>query len=145
MSVAKYAKLFSGPVLGLIVYFLFTQNGYDPAMAKMAGVGVFIAAWWITEAVNIYYTALLPVVLLPFLGIMPMKEIAPLYMKEIIFLFIGGFLIAFALQKWNLHKRIALKIILMVGNTPSRVLFGFMLASYLLSRWILNIVSVSML
>jgi sodium-dependent dicarboxylate transporter 2/3/5 len=145
MSIVRYLKLFSGPILGVLVYLMLIAGGSEPIMAKMAGVGVFVAAWWITEAVNIYYTALLPVVLLPFLGVLPMAEVAPLYMKEIIFLFIGGFLIAFGLQKWNLHKRIALKIILMVGNTPTRVLLGFMLASYLLSMWILNTATVTML
>lgn len=138
-------KIALGPLLGLAAYMLLIQGGQTPILSKTAGVGVFIATWWITEAFNIYFVALLPVVLFPFLGIMPMKAVAPLYMKEIIFLFIGGFLIAFGLQKWNLHKRIALKIILMVGNTPSRVLLGFMLASYLLSMWILNTATVTML
>ena len=145
MNVSAQIKFWLGPVLGVLVYLLMLQNGHEATLAKTAGLGVFIASWWITEAVNIYYTALLPIVLFPLFGVMDMASVAPFYMKDIIFLFIGTFLIAFGLERWNLHKRIALKIILLVGNTPARMLMGFMLASYLLSMWILNTATVSML
>ncbi len=159
----KQLKILAGPLLGLLVYFLFPEvdasqyisedfKGTLPQnlaesniMAKAAGVATWIAVWWILEAVNIYYTALLPVFVFPFLGVMPVTEVAPLYMKEVIFLFVGGFLIAFGLERWNLHKRIALRIILLVGATPARILFGFMLASYLLSMWIMNTATVTLL
>lgn len=138
-------KIVSGPIIGLLVFLAmqyFTQN---ILISKAAGVAVWIAIWWITEAVNIYFTAFLPLSLFPILGIMDMKEVAPMYTNEIIFLFIGGFLIAFAIEKWNLHKRIALKILLFVGTSPSKVLLGFMLCSYLLSMWISNIATTMML
>ena len=114
-------------------------------MALMAGVAVWIAIWWITEAVNIFFTSLMPLVLFPFLGIMSMKEVAPLYMNKIIFLFIGGFLIAYAFERWDLHRRIALKIILITGSTPTKMLLGFMSASYFLSMWIMNTATATML
>lgn len=141
----KWWKLLLGPAAAVLVYFLFKGQGFEGAMPKAAALGTWIALWWITEAVNIYVTALLPVVLFPLFGVMSIKDVAPLYMKDIIFLFIGGFLIAYALERWNLHKRIALKIILSIGHTPSRVLLGFMLASYFLSMWILNTATVTLL
>jgi len=104
-----------------------------------------MAFWWIFEAVNIYITALLPLVLFPLLGVASMKEVAPNYMNHIIFLFIGGFILAFAMERWNLHKRLALKIILMMGSSPGSILLGFMLASYFLSMWIMNTATVMML
>ncbi|MCB0428858.1 MAG: SLC13/DASS family transporter [Flavobacteriales bacterium] len=111
----------------------------------MAFVAIWMAGWWITEAVNIFFTSLLPLVAFPLLGIMDMKETAPSYTNEIIFLFIGGFLIAFTLEKWNLHKRMALFLLLKIGATPSRLLLGFMTASYFLSMWIVNTATTMML
>ncbi len=114
-------------------------------MAKAGLVVAWMAAWWITEAVSIYLTALLPAVLFPMLGIESMKVVAPWYMHQIIFLFIGGFFLAYALEKWGLHKRIAMWVISRVGHTPGRLLLGVMLASYLLSMWILNTATTTML
>ena len=111
----------------------------------MSAIVALMASLWITEAINIYITALLPLILFPFLGIMGMKEIAPNYMSHIIFLFIGGFLLAFGLERWNIHKRLALKIILKLGGSPRRILFSFMLSSYFLSMWILNTATTMML
>ena len=132
-----------GPALGGITFFLLQHLGNDPAL--VGGLAVCMAYWWITEAISIYFTALIPITFFPMLGIMPIKQVAVEYMPQIIFLFVGGFILAFALEKWNLHKRIALKIILLVGTTPDRILLGFMLASYLLSMWILNTATVMML
>lgn len=138
----KNIYLLLGPALAVLVYFIFPESG---PMAKVAAVGTWMASWWITEAVKIYFTALLPLFLFPMFGILPMTEVAPLFTKDIIFLFMGGFFIAFGMERWNLHKRIALKLILMVGASPSRILLGFMLASYLLSMWIMNTATVTML
>lgn len=138
----KNIFLLLGPFLGLAVYFIFPETG---TIAKVAAIGTWMATWWITEAVKIYFTALLPLFLFPLFGVLPMTEVAPLFTKDIIFLFVGGFFIAFGMERWNLHKRIALRLILAVGATPSRILFGFMLASYLLSMWIMNTATVTMM
>lgn len=111
----------------------------------MAGVTVWIAIWWLTEVTDLAVTSLLPLVLLPVLGIMDMKTTSMQYMDQVIFLFIGGFILAFALEKWNLHKRIALNILARVGAHPSQILFGVMLTSFLISMWISNTATVMML
>lgn len=141
----KAIKILLGPVLGLLIGYLLYTNTKDIRMGSMAGIATWMAVWWLTEALEIYITALLPISLFPVLGIMGMKDVAPLYTNEIIFLFIGGFLIAFAIEKWNLHKRIALGIILAIGSSPARILFGFMLVVYLTSWWISNTATTMMM
>jgi len=106
--------------------------------AYMAGIVVWMAIWWILEAIPLAVTALLPVVLYPLFGIMGTKDIAPSYMNDIIFLFIGGFLVAFAIEQWELNKRISQKIIQLTGKSPSRLVLGMMLATFFLSMWISN-------
>ena len=134
-----------GPILGTLVYFLLKTQTNDHKIAATGGIGIWMATWWITEAVNIYFTSLIPITFLPLLGVVSMKELGPMYMPDIIFFFIGGFLLAFALEKWEIHRRIALKILLLIGNSPQRLLLGFMLTSYFLSMWILNTAVVMML
>jgi sodium-dependent dicarboxylate transporter 2/3/5 len=97
--------------------------------------------WWITEAVSISVTALLPLILFPLLKIMPIDEVGANYGSPIIFLFFGGFVLALALEKVNLHKRIALNIIRITGTTPNKVVLGFMIATATLSMWISNTAS----
>jgi sodium-dependent dicarboxylate transporter 2/3/5 len=111
----------------------------------MAGVAVWMAVWWITEAVPLGITALLPVVLFPLLGLMAGKAVAPLYFNSIIFLFLGGFMVALAMERWDLHKRIALRIILLIGGGPWRLVLGFMAASAFLSMWISNTATTMMM
>jgi solute carrier family 13 (sodium-dependent dicarboxylate transporter), member 2/3/5 len=144
-SYLRALKIFAGPLAGLLVWYAMLSSTGNQLMAKMSGLTVLMAVWWIFESFSLYFTALLPLPFFPLLGIMDMRDLAPLYTNEVIFLFIGGFLIAFAIEKWNLHKRIALKIILMVGQSPSRVLLGFMLSGYLLSMWISNVATTMML
>ncbi|MBL0329144.1 MAG: SLC13/DASS family transporter [Bacteroidetes bacterium] len=145
MISAKQIKLILGPLLAGVIYFGFDLMPSNPLVTKMAAVAVWMAVWWLTEAVHLAVTALLPVVLLPVLGIADSKTTAFQYMDPIIFLFIGGFIIAFAIERWNLHQRIALKILMLVGTSPSRILFGVMLTSFLISMWISNTATVMML
>ncbi len=103
-----------------------------------AAVAILMAFWWMTEAIPLYVTSLIPLVVFPLSGILSASKISDSYINSIIFLFLGGFLIAIAIESWNLHKRIALKIILFFGTKPSRLLLGFMVASAFLSMWISN-------
>ncbi len=111
----------------------------------MAGVAVWMCTWWFTEAVGLAVTALVPVLVIPVLGISDCKTVAQQYSDSIIFLFIGGFMLAFAIEKWNFHKRIALKILSLVGKNPATILFGVMLSTYLISNWISNTATTMML
>lgn len=97
-----------------------------------------MAVWWLTEALPIYATALLPLVTFPLLGARSMREAAAPYAHELIFLFLGGFLIALAMQRSGLHRRIALLTIRVVGERPSHILAGFMGVTALLSMWVSN-------
>ena len=107
----------------------------------MIAIALWMVCWWITEAVSISVTALLPLLLFPILKIMPMTEVGANYGSPIIFLFFGGFVLGLALEKVNLHKRIALNIIRITGTTPDRVVLGFMIATASLSMWISNTAS----
>lgn len=141
----KWSLFFLGFAFGGGMTAVCLHLGLGRQASIMAGVATLMAFLWITEAINIYITALFPIVLFPLLGIMDMKAVAPLYMKEVIFLFIGAFLMAFAMERWNLHKRIALNIIQWIGGSPTAILLGFMISSWFLSMWILNTATVSML
>jgi sodium-dependent dicarboxylate transporter 2/3/5 len=103
--------------------------------AAMAGVVTWMAVWWISEAVALAVTSLLPLVLFPILGIATMGDTATNYGREIIFLFLGGFLLALAMERSQLHRRIALRIVSRVGGTGARLVAGMMIASALLSMW----------
>ena len=125
-------KLALGPVLAAAVLAL--SPGNDPDVARMAAVAIWMAAWWVTEAVPIPVTAMLPLVLVPLAGIQTMKEVAPNYGRPTVYLFLGGFLLALGLQASGAHRRIALGIVSTVGGKPSRIVLGFMLASARCSR-----------
>ena len=111
----------------------------------MAGVAVWMVTWWFSEAVSLAVTALVPVLMLPVLGISDCKTVSQQYTDSIVFLFIGGFMLAFAIEKWHLHKRIALKILTIVGTKPATILFGVMISTYLISNWISNTATTMML
>jgi sodium-dependent dicarboxylate transporter 2/3/5 len=116
-----------------------------PEMMAMLGLVCWVALWWFTEVVHIAITSLLPFVLLPSLGIIDIKETAAQYMDPILFLFIGGFIISFAIEKWGLHKRVALRILSITGKNPAQLLLGIMITSYFISMWISNTATVMML
>lgn len=140
MPLSSKLGLFLGPTVFLIVinlpFDLLSSNG-DAVIA----VALWMIVWWITDAVSISVTALLPLLLFPLLKIMPIAEVGANYGSPIIFLFFGGFVMALALEKVNLHKRIALNIIRITGTTPNKVVLGFMIATATLSMWISNTAS----
>ncbi|MEO2002950.1 MAG: DASS family sodium-coupled anion symporter [Candidatus Poribacteria bacterium] len=116
--------------------------GPESLAPHMTAVAVLMALWWVFEIVPIPVTALLPLVLLPLLGIADLKAVSASYGKPIIFLFLGGFLLALGLQRSGLHRRIALGIVSLIGSQPRRLVLGFMVATYVLSMWISNTASV---
>ncbi|MCP4116114.1 MAG: SLC13/DASS family transporter [Desulfobacteraceae bacterium] len=142
VNVNKRSKLqTTGLVLGPVLFALVWMMNLDPAhpeVTRMAAVAVLMAVMWVTEAIPLAATSLFPVILYPLLGIMKGKTAAGVYFNSTIFLFMGGFLIALAMEKWNLHKRIALFTVKTIGGGPSRIIFGFMIASAFLSMWISN-------
>ncbi len=110
-----------------------------------AAVAILMATWWITEALPIPVTALLPLMLFPVLKIMQAKDVAVRYADQNIFLFMGGFFIAMAMQRWELHKRIALHIIKFLGTSLQNIILGFMIATAFLSMWISNTATTMMM
>lgn len=130
--------LFLGPIMFILILRFFHPEGLSkPANAVLASA-VWIAIWWITEALPIAVTALLPIILFPLSGGLSLKETAASYGHKYIFLFIGGFILAIAIEKWSLHKRIALNIIKIVGTNVVHIILGFMIATAFLSMWISN-------
>lgn len=126
-------------IIGFIVLLLLPAFTDTPIMiSRMFACAFIMAVWWITEALPLSVTALLPVILFPLFGIESGKATSALYFNHIIVLFIGGFLIATAMERTNLHQRIALRIISVIGHSPNRLLFGFMLTTAFLSMWISN-------
>ncbi len=116
--------------------------GLPPSAAVTAGLAVWMAACWVTEVIPIPVTSLLPLALFPLFGVADLESVAACYGKPVIFLFLGGFLLALGLQRSGVHRRIALWIVAHVGSQPSRLIFGFMLATALLSMWISNTATV---
>lgn len=112
---------------------------------RTAAVALLMAVWWMTEAIPIPATALLPLGLFPLLGVLSPADASEPYANEVIFLFMGGFLLAVTMEKWGLHKRIALAIVASVGTSPNRLVLGFMLASAFLSMWISNTATAAMM
>jgi sodium-dependent dicarboxylate transporter 2/3/5 len=131
----------------LFFYFIFfvDLDPGNPQVTFTLAIALLMAIWWITEVIPLAITALLPVVLFPIFGVMDGKEVSSAYFNHVIFLFIGGFIVALAMQKWNLHKRIALKILSFTGSSPARILIGFMFASAFLSMWISNTATAMMM
>jgi solute carrier family 13 (sodium-dependent dicarboxylate transporter), member 2/3/5 len=139
-------RLLSGPLSAFLIWWVLPSlSESNPLASRMAGIAVWVAVWWLTEAVHLSVTALLPFVLLPLLGVLDTRSTAMQYMDQVIFLFIGGFIIAFAIERWELHRRLAFRILSITGTTPSRILAGVMLTSFLISMWVSNTATVMML
>ncbi|KJD34974.1 anion transporter [Tamlana sedimentorum] len=136
------SKRLIGQILGPLSFFsillFFHPEGLNQqANAVLASVA-WVAVWWITEAVSISVTALLPIVLFPLSGGLTLAQTTATYGHKYIFLYVGGFILAIAIEKWNLHKRIALSIIKIVGTNVVNIILGFMIATAFLSMWISN-------
>lgn len=162
--------LWLGPLVFVLILMFVDLDPANPLVTRMAAVVAWIAIWWITEPIPIPATSLMPIVLFPLMGIMRGRvtdassrvdldaagltaadiqvmfpNVATQYMDYIIFLFLGGFLIAIAVEKWNLHKRIALHILRMIGGEPYRLVLGFMVATGFLSMWLSNTATAMMM
>lgn len=137
--------LFLGPALFLVFLVMPTPAGMTvPAQRTLASTA-WIATWWISEAIPIPATSLLPIVLFPLMGIMDAGTSTAPYANTNIFLFMGGFMIAVCIERWNLHRRVALNIISVIGTSPDRLVLGFMVATAFLSMWISNTATTMMM
>ncbi len=134
-----------GPLAGIILGYVSWHFSGEIKIGSMVGITVWMAVWWITEAVPLAVTSMIPVFAFPMTGLMSTGEVASVYMNDVLFLFIGGFIISFAMERWNLHKRIALNIILKIGSDGGKILLGLMLCSYAISMWISNTATTMML
>ncbi|WP_077214193.1 SLC13 family permease [Bacillus dakarensis] len=136
--------LWLGPILFLLTLLFLSPEGMTKEALAVLASTLWIATWWITEALPIPVTSLLPIILFPLTGAVE-GGVTSAYADNTIFLFLGGFVVAIALEKWNLHRRIALNILLVVGTSTNRIILGFMVATGFLSMWISNTATAMMM
>ncbi len=129
---------FFAPIASISVYLLLDGAALSGAAQATAAIGILMAILWMTEAMPLPITSLLPILLFPVTGVLDIGEATAPYANEIIFLFMGGFMLALGMQRWGLHRRIALLIVVVVGTRPRRLIAGFMVATAFLSMWISN-------
>lgn len=134
----KSIALWMGPLAFVIVKWLGPSLGWSPDAASVLAAAAWILIWWISEAAPIAVTSLLPIVLFPLTGVVSLKDTTALYGSHYVFLFMGGFLVAIALERVQLHRRLALMLLSRVGTKPDRIILGFMMGTALLSMWISN-------
>ena len=134
----KTLGLIAGPLSFMLIYFFAHPSSLNQGALAVLAVTSWVAIWWITEALQVEVTALLPIVLLPLSGGLDLAKTCSAYGHKFIFLFVGGFILAIAIEKWNLHKRIALSIINLVGTNLNYIILGFMASTAFLSMWISN-------
>ncbi|OFS22196.1 DASS family sodium-coupled anion symporter [Corynebacterium sp. HMSC04H06] len=143
-----------GLALAIIVFFIFpassvetvmNSSGADPdaeyshlALRTVAAVTILMGAWWMTEALPLAATALIPLAVFPLAGVGEISDVSSPYASSTIFLFLGGFLVALSLQRWNVHRRMALMVVKLVGTSPKRLILGFMISTGFLSMWVSN-------
>jgi sodium-dependent dicarboxylate transporter 2/3/5 len=132
-------------VLAFIMLVSGAPDGLTDAAWRTAAIGVLMATWWATEAVPIAVTALLPLAVFPLFDIASIHDAARPYSNKVIYLFLGGFIVAFAMQRWNLHRRIALNVLQFAGGNGRSLVGGFMLAAALVSMWVMNTSTTMML
>lgn len=142
---AQLYGLILGPVLFLLTLLFFSPEGLSTEGKAILASTIWVAVWWMTEAVPIPVTSLLPIILFPLTGGLDLKTTTSSYGDGTIFLFMGGFMIALAMEKWDLHKRIALYIISVIGTNTDRIVLGFMVATGFLSMWISNTATAMMM
>ncbi len=134
----KWYLLISTLAIFVVLCFLEPPEGLTREGWLTAAVALLMAAWWVGEVIPIFATALLPLVLFPILQIMPISETAAPYAHPMIFLFMGGFILAISMQRWNLHRRIALNIITLIGSKPRHIIGGFIVSTAFMSMWVSN-------
>jgi solute carrier family 13 (sodium-dependent dicarboxylate transporter), member 2/3/5 len=153
-ALVKRIGLFGGPVLAALCYYLLpihysTGPGewveFSQAGRTTLAMMVWMATWWLTEAVDIEVTALLPIVAFPLLGVAPLSKVLPPYAADVIFLFMGGFIIGLAIERWGLDRRIAYFTLRLVGARPSAIVGGFMAVTAFLSMWVSNTACAAMM
>ena len=138
VSRVRLVGLFSGLIAFALLLWGWGGPADRPLAGAMAAVAALMSIWWMTEAVPLAVTSLLPIVLFPLLGLGDVRRTPQSYFNEIIVLYLGGFFIALAMEKWRLHQRIALGLLNRIGSSPGSVLGGFLLATSSLSMWISN-------
>lgn len=141
----KLNSVILGVFLSVITYFLADFLPLEEDGKRCLAVVILMVTWWVTEAVSLAVAALLPIALFPLLNVASLVETTKTYSHPIVFLFLGGFILGITLEKWNLHLRIALRIIKVTGLKPDGVILGFMLATFLLSMWISNVAATVMM
>lgn len=140
----KFISLLAGATIALLLYFI-NPFGVSPSAAKVLAIAGLMITWWVTEALPMPVVALLPLIFFPLLNISTLEEAATPYANPVIFLFMGGFMLGLAIEKWNLHRRIALNIVRITGTSGDRVVLGFILATGLLSMWLSNTATTMMM
>ena len=138
MSIFQKIGFFLGLLIFILILIFADLDPANPNLTKMAAVAALMAVWWITEAIPLAATSLIPILIFPLTGILDGEKTAGSYINSVIFLFLGGFLLALAMENWGLHKRIALKIITLFGGSPNSIVLGFMAATAFISMWISN-------
>ncbi len=135
---AKRIGLWLGPAIFLIIYFFIAPAGIPPAAVTVMAITAWVAIWWVTEPIPLAATSLIPIILFPLMGVLKLGETTASYGQPIVFLYIGGFLIAIAIEKTGLQRRIAVHIIRSMGTRLSMIILGFMISTAFLSMWISN-------
>lgn len=138
MNTIKRLGFILGPLIYTLILLFFKPEGLSETAIAILASTAWMAIWWITEAIPIAMTSLLPIVLFPLSGGMELSTTTASFGHKYIFLYMGGFIIAIAIEKWNLHKRIALNIINIIGSDIKKIILGFMVATAFLSMWISN-------
>ena len=138
-----------GLIIGLFILPIFIFSDPPEGLSRIgwltAGVALLMTIWWVTEAIPIYFTGIIPLVLFPIFNIFELKLIASSYAHPLVLLFLGGFIIASAMEACGLHKRIALNILSLSGTSPSKIIAGFMITTASISMWVSNTASTIMM